>query len=317
MVALRLALAKTIAKPFTTVKPGRPAMFNVDKLKRDFDDPNDLRDVLINLLKQRHLVFQEPVKIDNRGSGPAFEFVLNGREDSLILKAVNDDNQELRLGIGAASAGIMANEFMPDPNFAVPVEAIDDLFSNAEYPGLSGYERNGSGTGVPFAKAVVPIHGWAEALAGLQKSNDTEHAPDSAEKFTRNGNQYWLCREPWKWGSIRGTITAINDDTLTVTSTANGRVPAQSFTVAKPPHLRRSLFDGLTIGGIAYTYSDSQHREADDGVYTPTDEVVYDLYATSGPHSTIYFDWIVNGSGVDSVYWCDQNRGARHWIEDA
>ncbi len=40
--------------------------------------------------------------------------------------------------------------------------------------------------------------------------------------------------------------------------------------VAKPYELRKTPFDGETIGGVTYTYTSSSEREATDGVDTET-----------------------------------------------
>lgn len=292
-------------------------MFDTRRLDRNFDDVNDLRDAVREALEQSTFDIQKPIKVRNHGSGPVFDIRQLGNEQHEILHAIDDNGQIVRLGIGAASAGIVANEFVPDTNFVLDPDAVDEFFRNGSYPDSSTFGQGVAGDGVPFRDAIVPRSGWGAAFAGLQKSNDTEHAPDSADKLTRNGNVTWWIREPWKWQVVRCLVTAINDDTLTCTVVANGKVTAESITVAKPCYLRQTVWEGETYDGITYTYTDSQHRSADDGVYSPTDEVVYPLYDTASPCPHIFAAWVGNNTGITDVGWLDLNVDARHWIADA
>ncbi len=292
-------------------------MFDPSPLDRDFSDINDAIRAVRQVFEQRTFDLQQPLKFRNRGSGPVFDIRQLGNEQHEVLHAIDDDGRVVRLGIGAASAGIVANEFVPDTNFSLDPDAVDEVFRNGSYPASSTYGEGVAGSGVPFRDTFAPRSGWGSAFAGIQKSNDTEHAPDSAVKLTRAGNKYWWVTEPWKWQVVRCTVTAINADTLTCSVVANGKVEAETITVAKPCYLRQTDWDGETYNGITYTYSDSQHREADDGVYDPTDEVVYPLYDTDSPCPHIMAAWVGNNTGITDVGWLDLNVDARHWIADA
>jgi len=297
-------------------------MFDTSTLERDFGDGqiNDLARQVADVLKQRSFYIREPITLRNYGSGPAIDIQQNGLSQHKLISASDSDGRFLQLGFGAASRGITANEFVPDTNYSLDPTLINEVFStqgNAPHEADRSLLTEGrSGTGIPHTrKPYVPVAGWGDALAGLQKSNDTEHAPDSAIKLTRDGNQYWWVTEPWKWQVVRCTVTAINADTLTCNVVANGKVIAESITVAKPCYLQQTGWDGQTVGGVTYTYSDSQHRTAATDPYTSTSEVVYPLYATDGPCPHIYAHWVGNKTGLSGVYWLDLNVDARHWIE--
>lgn len=290
-------------------------MFDSSRLQRDYRDANELARDIIEVLNQREFELQKPLKLKNRGSGPVLDIRQLGAEQHEVIHVVNDDGQEVRLGIGAASAGIVANEFVPDTNFSLDPDAVDDFFRNEAYPASSTYNEGVAGSGVPFRKTIAPRSGWAEALAGLQKSNDTEHAPDTADKFTRAGNITHLVRNPAHWHNLRCTVTAINEDTLTGNIVAFGKVVAEQVTVAKPCYLRQTPWDGTTYDGVTYTYTNSQTRSANDGGSGgPTTEVVYPSYDTSSPCPDVIIEWVGNNTGITDVGWIDTNNDARHWV---
>lgn len=288
-------------------------MFDTRHLDRDFSDVNELRDAVIQMASQNTFDLIRPLTIRNHGSGPVFDIRQLGNEQHEILHAIDDAGQVVRLGIGAASAGLVANEFVPDPNFSLDPDQVDEIFRNGEFPASSTYGLGVAGEGVPFRTPFAPRSGWAAALAGLQKSNDTEHAPDSAVKLTRTGNKYWWVTEPWKWQAVRCTITAINADTITCSVVANEKVIAESITVAKPCHLQQTPWDGETVGGVTYAYSDSQTRTATTGTVVEN-QVVYPAYSTSGPCPILYAIWTGNQTDLDDIYWIDMNVAARHWV---
>jgi hypothetical protein len=295
-------------------------MFNVNELHRDFGDRNvnKLAKQLAEVLSQREFDLTKPIVMRNSGAGPVFDIKQSGSSQHKLITATDSDGKVVQLGFGAASTGITANEFLPNPNFALDPGLINEVFSTqgniARNPDRSLLGEKRSGSGMPHTRQpFVPVAGWADAFAGLQKSNDTEHAPDSAVKLTRDGQQYWWCREPWKWQVVRCTVTAINADTLTCTVIANGKVVAESITVAKPCYLRQTEWDGVTYDGAAYVYSDSQTRVCSVG-YTDTDQEVYPSYDIASPCPVIFAQWVGNNSGVAGVGWVDLNLDARHWI---
>jgi hypothetical protein len=295
-------------------------MFQTDSLRRDWGDPkvNDFAKALTLVLEQQEFNLRSPLIIKNTGSGPVFDIRQSGVAQHKLLTATDEAGRLLQLGFGAASRGLTANEFVPDTNFVLDPALINEVFStqggDPSEPESSLLDGGRSGTGVPHTrKPYVPVAGWGEAFAGLQKSNDTEHAPDSSVKLTRDGNQYWWCTEPWKWQVVRCTITAINADTLTCNVVANGKVVAESITVAKPCYLRQTEWDGVTYDGASYAYTDSQTRTC-TVAYTPENQEVYPAYDTASPCPVIFAHWVGNNSGIAGVGWIDLNIDARHWI---
>ncbi len=295
-------------------------MFQTDSLSRDWGDArlNDLAKAVQQVLEQQEFDLVQPLVIRNAGSGPAIDIKQSGKTQHQVLRAKDGDGRLVQIGFGAGSRGLTANEFVPDPNFSLDPTLINEAFSTqGRTPGepesslLSGKR---SGTGVPHtSEPYTPVAGWAAALTGLQKSNDTEHAPDSSVKLTRDGNQYWWLTEPWKWQVVRCTVTAINSDTLTCNVIANGKVVAESITVAKPCHLRQTIWDGVTHGGQAYAYTNSQTRTCTTG-YAVENQEVYPAYELTGPCPVVYAHWVGNATGVTDAGWIDLNLDARHWI---
>lgn len=297
-------------------------MFQTDSLSRDWGDErvNGFAQAIVDVLRQNEFDLNKPIVFRNAGSGPVFDIKQSGNQQHLVVRASDDVGRLLQLGFGAGSRGLTANEFVPDTNYSLDPTLINEAFSTqgnlpAE-PESSLLSTGRSGTGVPHtAKPFVPVAGWGEALAGLQKSEDTEHAPDSSVKLTRDGNQYWWVNEPWKWQVVRCTVTAINADTLTCNVIANGKVVAESITVAKPCYMRQTPWDDQTVNGILYEYATSQTRTATTMSDSSTeDQTVEPLYSTDGPCPTIFAEWVGNNSGIAGVGWIDMNVDARQWF---
>lgn len=292
-------------------------MFDTRSLERSFRDADELADAVRKILSSATLQIQSPIIVRNKGSGPAFRVINSGAETHRVLEAIDSAGEEVRLGIGMGSMGIVANELVPDPNFAIDATfaqlAIATAGNSPSFPNESGYGTKTSGSGRPYnIELLSPRLDWARALTSLQRSTDTEHAPDSADKFTRDGQVSWLVRKPSHWMVLRATITAINDDTLTCSIIANGKVVAEQVTVAKPCTLQRTPWDGETVDGVTYAYTDSQTRTATSGGY-PVDQVVDPPYSTSGPCPEIYIHWVGNMTDITDCYWIDLNVDGRHW----
>ena len=298
-------------------------MFDTSPLKRNWRDPEtrELAKLLDDLLSQTSFELLQPINLLNFGSGPAIAV----KQMSNGITAIEQTNQEGQLasvGFGMASRGLVANELVPDPNFAIDPNIVREQLSTqgndpASRAETDGFNTGVSGSGVPNTLTpMVPTADWGRALTSLQKSNDTEHAPDSADKFTRDGQVSWLVRKPSHWQVLRATVTAINDDTLTCSVVPHGKVVAETITVAKPCTLQMTPWDGVTVDGITYTYTDSQHREADEGGYAPEEQVVDPPYVLDGPCPEIYVHWVANDVDVtvaDGGQWIDLNVDARHW----
>jgi hypothetical protein len=296
-------------------------MFDTSQLDRNWSgsDLNDLAAAVSSILRQSSFDLHSPLKLRNHGSGPAIKVIQQGGKQHIVLSSTDSLGRVVQLGFGAGSQGLTANELVPDVNYALDPslisEALATIGGGPVDPERSLLGEGRSGSGVPHStEGFTPRAGWGAALAGLQKSNDTEHAPSSAVKLTRDGNQYWWVTEPWKWQVVRCTVTAINADTLTCSVIANGKVTAETITVAKPCYMQQTPWDGVTVGSVTYTYSDSQHRDAATYGGATEAQVVSPLYTTSGPCTDIYAQWVGNKTDLSGVYWLDLNVDARQWF---
>jgi hypothetical protein len=298
-------------------------MFDVSDLRRNWGSRslNDAMKAVSLILEQNHFDLQRPIVLRNHSSGPVFDIRQDGEQQHRLLTATDDAGRLLQLGFGAASRGLTANELVPDPNYSLDPGLVNEAFStqglgDPSEPTDSLLSRERSGTGVPHTEEpYVPVAGWGSALASTQKSNDTEHAPDSAVKLTRDGNPYWWVTEPWKWQVVRCTVTAVNADTLTCNVAAHGKVAAEAITVAKPCYMQQTGWDGVLVDGVTYVYATSQTREATTmSDSSQEDQTVSPLYATTGPCTDIFAAWVGNNSGIAGVGWLDLNVDARQWF---
>lgn len=109
---------------------------------------------------------------------------------------------------------------------------------------------------------------------------------------------------------IQIQITSIEADTVTGSLYAAGVATGSTIVVARPPTLRASV---AARGGVDYTYSTNQTREADDGSATETQSVTPSylvgdiIYAVSLP---------IGGTGVTGARWIDLNLDARAWAAE-
>lgn len=83
----------------------------------------------------------------------------------------------------------------------------------------------------------------------------------------------------------------------------DGSASGETVKVAKPYHLRRGVFDGNTVNGVAYAYSDNYTRTADGVSQTVfpaynVGDTIYAIYQPSG------------GTGV-----LDENSKVVHWLD--
>ena len=293
-------------------------MFDTTPLRRQFDSVNELGKAVEQVLQQKHFTLHEPLVIRRAGDGPVFD--VKHDTGHIVVNATDAEGRRVQLGIGLGSSGIVANELIPDPNYAIDPGLVHGLFSTQGNTPRdsddSGFGQGISGSGRPHEKQpFVPRAGWAEAISNLQKSNDTEHAPGSAIKLTRDGQKAWWVTEPWKWQAVRCTVTTINADTLTCAVVANGNVTAETITVAKPCELQQTPYDGNSVGGFTYTYTDSQTRECeDDATYVTEGQEVFPAYINSGTCPIIYALWVGNQTDLSDVRWIDLNVAARHWV---
>ena len=198
----------------------------------------------------------------------------------------------------------------------------------------SGYNTGNSGTGIPGLVGIDPptfvvIAGYGKMLSSLQKSSRVNcsdsstlqgsHPPDTSHQLTLNGNPLWWIKNLHGWAVNRGEVTAVHDEYLEV----KREIIGDTVTVAKPPSLRTSGYDGETIGGITYAgvEGDSQSRTASSGGVSESQSVdpAYDVETAYVDGSEIYIRWVSNGTGVtdtsgSSVCYIDINVDAREWV---
>lgn len=107
------------------------------------------------------------------------------------------------------------------------------------------------------------------------------------------------------------TLVAHNDDYLECVDADTNTVY-----VAKCYELRRTPFDGETVGGITYTYASASEREATDGVDTETQYITPEYLAGA----EIYAIKVKGDTGVSTsepapILYIELNQG-RAWAWD-
>jgi len=117
--------------------------------------------------------------------------------------------------------------------------------------------------------------------------------------------------------AVRMRVQSVSDDHLVCRPWRGGDISAVDILVAKPWELRKTGWDGETIGGITYTYSSGTARSATDGVDTEN-QVIGPPYTLSGGYVDLVAIRNVQG-GTDvtvagkAVEWLDLNLAARRW----
>lgn len=115
---------------------------------------------------------------------------------------------------------------------------------------------------------------------------------------------------------VKLTLVAHNGDYLECTDAGGNTV-----LVAKPYELRQTTFDGLTVGGIAYSYTSASQRTATNAAISPGVETQYitPSYITG---AEIYASKISGGTGVNDdsspqvgINYLEINQG-RAWAWD-
>lgn len=107
------------------------------------------------------------------------------------------------------------------------------------------------------------------------------------------------------------TLVTHGDDYLTCEDADSNTVY-----VAKPYELRRTPFDGETIGGVTYTYTSASEREATDGVDTET-QFITPAYVVG---AEIFAIKVQGNTGVQTaepadILYIEMNQG-RAWAWD-
>tara|TARA_R110002051_G_scaffold212810_1_gene277862 strand:+ start:248 stop:919 length:672 start_codon:yes stop_codon:yes gene_type:complete len=189
----------------------------------------------------------------------------------------------------------------------------------------TGYDGDDAGSGVPDVlrdniegTEWQPVPGVGEMLGGLESSQWEKatsigsHPPKAALVSELEGQAVWFPTDLHGWMVNRCSVTAVNADTLT----CQREVIGDTITVAKPPSLQRTPFDGKTINGVLYSYIDNQTRTATSSTATETQAISpsYDGSTGYSPGDVVYTRWVSNGTDVEDVLYIDINVDARAWV---
>ncbi len=191
----------------------------------------------------------------------------------------------------------------------------------------SGYSYDDSGSGVPGlvnpgSVDHVPIPGVGEMLGTIQQStrdghggSSATHPPGAALQMSLNGNPIWWPKDIHDWKINRATVNVDYGDWLECTRHDIG----DTIKVAKPYYLQKTPFDGETIDGVTYAYTNNQCRTATDTSGTTTEVVKPEWIVKSGstPGDIIYVRWVSNGTNVVGPEYIDLNADARRWTTSA
>ena len=192
----------------------------------------------------------------------------------------------------------------------------------------SGYSYPDAGSGVPGlvndgSSDYVPVPGLGEMLGSVQLSTRdghggaaATHPPDAAVQMGLNGNPVWWPKDMHSWMINRCTVNVDYGDWLECTRFGIG----DTIRVAKPYYLQKTPFDGETIDGVAYAYTNNQCRTATVSGPTVTTEVVtpeWIVKSGSTPGDIIYVRWVSNGTNVMGQEYIDINVDSRSWIVNA
>lgn len=191
----------------------------------------------------------------------------------------------------------------------------------------SGYTYPNAGSGVPGlitpgSLDYSPVPGVGEMLGSIQKSNRfghgsavASHAPEASLMMTLNGNPLWMCKDMHGWTVNRATVNVDYGDWLECTRYDIG----DTVKVAKPYSLQKTPFDGKTVGGISYVYTNNQCRTATEGASSEVQVVTPAYLVKSGSVAgdLIYVRWVSNGTNVVGAEYVDVNADARTWIVSA
>lgn len=140
-------------------------------------------------------------------------------------------------------------------------------------------------------------------------------AMDALNKITNNvSTPARLQTAPRTQPFVRFEIVSHDGDfVLAKRFNPDGTKETTNTTIAKPPKLQRTPFDGQTRDGITYTYSSDFEREADNSSDTE-DQIINPLYVAG---DVIFAFKPANGTGVtddssDDVIW-QEMEGSTAW----
>lgn len=185
--------------------------------------------------------------------------------------------------------------------------------------------------GATFVERILPDYVPGEKIVAMHKGKDERVqvvvAEDELEgigpgTFTVGMEDINTAGRRWASGPHRAKVVTIGDNTLGVKllepPSADGAEgldfaeAATEFTIWKPWHLQRQAYDGLTIDGIGYSYSDEQTRTS-SGSGDET-EIIIPRYYTG---AIVLIDSFPGGycPGGPLRRMFDINDGCRSWAK--
>ena len=188
----------------------------------------------------------------------------------------------------------------------------------------SGYTYTAAGSGVPGlvnpgSLDSVPVPGVGEMLGSIQRStrdghggSSATHAPDAGMLLNLNGKPLWWCKDLHGWSVNRATVNVDYGDWLECTRYDIG----DTVNVTKPYSLQKTPFDGKTVGGVTYSYTNNQCRTATSSSGSEV-QVVSPPYLVKSGYSegdVVYIRWVSNGTNVVGAEYIDVNSDARAWV---
>jgi len=107
-------------------------------------------------------------------------------------------------------------------------------------------------------------------------------------------------------------VTAVLSDTLSAQLYVGGTASGTTVSIARPYEHRQSLFDGQTVGGESFVYSDANNRVRTDAFGIPHVEAFGPAYI---PNTTLIYASEVADVDISGVELIDTNNGNRGWVE--
>lgn len=114
---------------------------------------------------------------------------------------------------------------------------------------------------------------------------------------------------------IRALVKSINADSLTCAILDEDGGEGDLVLVARDQELQRTPFDGNSVGGITYAYSDNVTRTAtlDEDETVQAIQEIYPLYVVD--FTEIWISEAADGTGLSGVNYFDMNTAGRAWVK--
>jgi len=108
----------------------------------------------------------------------------------------------------------------------------------------------------------------------------------------------------------RYVLKLVGADVILASEIFNGAVSSQQVVIAKPYDLRRTPFDGLTVGGYTYAYTSNTARTRTDADGLVAEQTIQEPYTID---SEIIWAVEAESTGLDTTNLLDINANAKHW----